>query len=65
VSQKDNAQYSSISELPLLDDDTEILKDEIIEVNYTIETQNVISKNKLQLRRIAYYSPKHDNTFIY
>jgi IS4 transposase len=65
VPQKDNAQYISIRELPLLDEETDILKDEIIEVKYNIETENTQAKKQLQLRRIAYYSEKHDATFIY
>ena len=65
VPQKDNAQYKSITELTLLDTETDVLKDEMIEVNYTVETDNVKVKKTLQLRRIAYYSEKHSNTFIY
>jgi hypothetical protein len=65
VPQKDNAQYNSIRELPLLDEETDILKDEIIEVKYNVETETTQAKKQLQLRRIAYYSKKHDATFIY
>ncbi len=65
VPQKANAQYISIKELALLDEETDILKDEIIEVNYSIENEKVKVKKQLQLRRIAYYSPKHKDTFIY
>ena len=65
VPQKDNAQYKSLTELALLDTETDVLKDEIIEVNYTVETDNVKVKKILQLRRIAYYSEKHSNTYIH
>ena len=65
VPQKDNAQYTSIKELDLLDTETDTLKDEIIEVKYTVENEKVQAKKQLQLRRIAYYSPKHKDTFIY
>ena len=65
VPQKDNASYTSIKELDLLDTETAILKDEIIEVKYAIENETVQAKKQLQLRRIAYYSQKHSNTFIY
>jgi len=65
VPQKDNAQYESKAELPLLDDETDILKDEIIEVKYSIQTETTQVKKQLQLRRIAYYSQKHKDTFIY
>lgn len=65
VPQKQNAKYTSIKELVLLDTETDILKDEIIEVKYEIENQNTQAKKHLQIRRIAYYSPKYKTTFIY
>jgi hypothetical protein len=65
VPQKDNANYTNIKELALLDEETDILKDEIIEVKYTVENENTQAKKQLQLRRIAYYSQKHKDTFIY
>ena len=51
--------------MDLLDAETDILKDEIIEVKYTVENEKVQLKKQLQLRRVAYYSPKHKDTFIY
>ncbi len=65
VPQKDNANYTSIKELPLLDTETNILKDEIIQVKYTTNIEDVAVKKTLQLRRIAYYSEKHKDTFVY
>ena len=65
VPQKDNAHYTSIKELALLDAETDILKDEIVEVKYSVENEKVKAKKQLQLRRIAYYSQKHKDTFIY
>ncbi len=65
VPQKDNASYTSIKELALLDTETDILKDEMIEVKYAVEKENIQAKKQLQIRRIAYYSQKHKDTFIY
>jgi len=65
VPQKDNASYKHIQELDLLEEEPLILKDEIIEVKYTITVESVEVKRTLQLRRIAYYSEKHTTTFIY
>ena len=65
VPQKDNASYTSIKESALLDTETNILKDEIIEVKYTTDIEGVEVKKTLQLRRIAYYSEKHKDTFVY
>lgn len=66
VPQKDNAIYTSIKELELFDDEPGILKDEMIEVSYTEDTteQSTVKKT-LQIRRIAYYSQKHQTTFIF
>jgi transposase len=65
VPQKDNAQFTSIKEFELLDNEPLILKDELIEVNYNQTIENTTVKRTLQLRRIAYYSQKHQTTFIY
>lgn len=65
IPQKDNAIYKSIKELELNDDEPDILKDELIEVNYKIEEEGIGIQKTLQLRRIAYYSQKHHATFIY
>ncbi len=65
VPQKDNADFTSIKELELKDDEPNILKDEIIEVKYTEQVEQTTIKRTLQLRRIAYYSQKHRATFVY
>lgn len=65
VPQKDNAAYTSINELALKDDEPQILKDELIQVNYNQQIENNIVERTLQIRRIAYYSPKHKTAFVY
>lgn len=65
VPQKDNAAYSSIQELELKDDEQAILKDEIIQVQYTEKVENTNIERTLPIRRIAYYSQKHQSTFVY
>ena len=65
IPQKGNATYRSIKEFELKADEPTILKDELIEVTYKIEVDGIIINKTLQLRRIAYYSAKHDATFIY
>lgn len=65
VPQKDNAVYASTQELELKDEEPQILKDELIQVNYTQSIENISIERTLQIRRIAYYSPKHNTTFIY
>ena len=65
VPQKDNAVYAFINELPLHDDEPCILKDEMIEVKYTQEIEGIMVERTLQIRRIAYYSEKHQATFVY
>lgn len=65
VPQKDNARFTSIKELDLLDTEPLILKDEIIVVKYTGDIEGVAVKRTLELRRIAYYSQKHTTTLIY
>ncbi|MBX9783138.1 MAG: IS4 family transposase [Chitinophagaceae bacterium] len=63
--QKDNADFSSIKELELKENETAVLKDEIIEVKYTETIEQSSVKRTLQRRRIAYYSEKHTATFVY
>jgi Transposase DDE domain/Domain of unknown function (DUF4372) len=63
IPQKDNAIYKSIKELSYLDVETEIVKDELIEVEYTEKGSNISKIHTL--RRIAYYSIKHDDVFVY
>lgn len=65
VPQKDNAKFESIKELDLSDTEPLILKDEIVRVNYTEDIEGTIVKRTLELRRIAYYSKKHNCSFIY
>ena len=59
--QKDNADYTSIEEFDLPDNAPHILKDERIEVTYTVD--KVIFKQ--QMRRVAIYSVKYKKAFIY
>ena len=65
VPQKNNAKFTSVKELELLDTEPLILKDEIIALNYTEDIEGTTVKRTLELRRIAYYSQKHQATFIY
>ncbi len=65
VPQKDNASYKSIKELDLLEEEPFILKDEIVEVKYKVTIEDIEVKKTLQLRRIAYYSKKHETVFVY
>ena len=65
VPQKDNADFSCVEELALIDEEPNILKDEIIAVQYTEQIEQTTIKRTLQLRRIAYYSEKHQATFVY
>jgi len=58
--QKDNAVYRSVQEFELPDNDTDILRDERIEVTYT----NAENKT-LQMRRVAFYSQKNNAAFVY
>lgn len=59
--QKDNADYTSIEEFDLPDNAPHILKDERIEVTYTVD--RVIFKQ--QMRRVAVYSVKYKKAFVY
>ncbi|QES88491.1 IS4 family transposase [Rhizosphaericola mali] len=65
VPQKENAQYHSIRELELKDEEPNILKDELILVGYNDNIEQTSVKRTLQLRRVAYYSQKHKTAFIY
>ena len=65
VPQKDNADFSCVEELALIDEEPNILKDEIIAVRYTEQIEQTTIKRTLKLRRIAYYSEKHQATFVY
>ena len=65
VPQKDNAKFESIKELELSDREPFILKDEMVAVNYTEDIEGATVKRTLKIRRIAYYSQKHEATFIY
>lgn len=65
VPQKGNAVYSSVNELELKEAESQILKDELIQVNYQQPIENITVERTLQIRRIAYYSPKHKATFVY
>ncbi len=65
IPQKDNGTYKSIKEFELKEDEPAILKDELIEVTYKKKVEDITFQKTLQLRRIAYYSAKHNTTFIY
>jgi len=65
IPQKENAAYKSIKEFELKEEEPAILKDELTEVVYKIEVAGIVIPKTLQLRRIAYYSQKHQSTFIY
>ena len=63
IPQKDNAIYKSIQELSYLESEPEIVKDELIEVEYNEKGSNATKIHTL--RRIAYYSKKHNEVFVY
>ncbi len=65
VPQKDNAIFTPIHELALKDEESNVLKDEIIEVKYTEQIEQTSIKRTLKIRRITYYSEKHKATFVY
>lgn len=65
IPQKDNGTYKSLKEFELKEEEPAILKDELIEVTYKKKLEDIGAEKTLQLRRIAYYSKKHDATFIY
>ena len=59
--QKENAGYTSIQELELPDDAPHILKDESIEVTYTVGKVIV----RQIMRRVVVYSEKYKKAFVY
>jgi Transposase DDE domain/Domain of unknown function (DUF4372) len=65
VPQKENASYTHLYELELLDEEPFVLKDEMIQVEYKVDIEGVSVKKTLEVRRIAYYSQNHKTTFIY
>ena len=65
VPQKESAVFSSTRELELLNEKPLILKDEIISVTYPQTIEKTTIERTLELRRVAYYSEKHRDTFIY
>lgn len=65
VPQKDNAVYQSIKKLDLKDDEACILKDEIIQISYKQTIEGTTIERTQEIRRIAYYSQKHNDTFVY
>lgn len=59
--QKENADYTSIEEFDLPEENQDILKDERIEVIYKVDKE----ERKLQIRRIAFFSKKYKKVFVY
>ncbi|MEJ7677290.1 MAG: IS4 family transposase [Segetibacter sp.] len=59
--QKENADYTSLQEFALPDDAQHILKDERIEVTYTVNKEEI----KQQMRRVAFFSEKYGKAFVY
>lgn len=59
--QKENAGYTSIQEFALPDEAQHILKDERIEVTYTVNKEEI----KQQMRRVAFFSNKYNKAFVY
>ncbi|HEY1871844.1 MAG TPA: IS4 family transposase [Chitinophagaceae bacterium] len=59
--QKENADYTSIEEFALADNAQHILKDEKIEVTYTVNNK----ETKQEMRRIAFFSQKYAKAFVY
>jgi len=51
VPQRDNAKFTSVKELALLDAEPLILKDEMVAVNYTEDIEGTIVKRTLELSR--------------
>lgn len=59
---KNNAQFESLEEIDLPQDkDHEILKDETLTVQYTVNNQ----KHQLKLRRIAYWDEKNQKPLVF
>jgi len=59
--QKENADYRSIEEFALPKEAQHILKDESIEVTYTVNKEEI----KQQMRRVAVYSTQYQKAFVY
>jgi hypothetical protein len=59
--QKEDANYTSIEEFALPSDAQHILKDERIEVTYTVNKEEI----KQQMRRVAVYSAQYQKAFVY
>ena len=59
--QKENADYRAIEEFALPDDAQHILKDEKIEVTYTVNKEDI----KQLMRRVAFFSQKYGKAFVY
>lgn len=59
--QKENADYKSIEEFELPEEDQDILKDERIEVIYKVDKEEI----KQQMRRVAFFSKEYKRTFVY
>ncbi len=59
--QKENADYRAIEEFALPDDAQHILKDEKIEVTYTVNKEDI----KQSMRRVAFFSKKYGKAFVY
>lgn len=59
--QKDNSIYRSLEEFELPEEESDILKDERIDVTYRHDNQC----KALQMRRVAVYSEKYQTAFIY
>ena len=59
--QKENADYTAMEEFALPDDAQHILKDERIEVTYTVNKEAV----KQQMRRVVLFSEKYQKAFVY
>jgi len=59
--QKDNADYLSIEEFELPKAAQHILKDEKIQVSYTVDGKQI----QQQMRRVAVFSDKYQKAFVY
>ncbi len=59
--QKENADYRAIEEFALPNDAQHILKDEKIEVTYTVNKEEI----KQQMRRVAFFSERYGKAFVY
>ena len=59
--QKENADYRSIEEFALPKEAQHILKDESIEVTYSVNKEEI----QQQMRRVAVYSTQYQKAFVY